>query len=188
MKVKGGNRLGTVLGYGVLRILLGVDMGLIIELVGGYVLTQADFSRYDFKSHKKGDAIVFIGCVGGLAIGLMLIIVDYTIGNYWRFRDGPDIRRESNWSELHKRPIPHVASVRNQAALRIIIWPAMGAVGSIVGTLLWHLHKNDKPGNHPGDRTITAAIVGAVGAAIVVSAPSMLQLLVVGGGGDKEDT
>lgn len=103
----------------------------IFELIGGFVLSQTKFKRYDFRTHKNADAIVFIGCIGGLVIGLLLILIDYTIGNMWRVRDGPVMTApQADWSDEHKREVPHIITVRNQAAVRALIWPGLGAVGS----------------------------------------------------------
>lgn len=66
------------------------------ELMGAFVLTQLNYDGFDFQTHKKAKAIVvrgrytlltaadlltlapsqFIGTIGGLSVGLVLMIID----------------------------------------------------------------------------------------------------------------
>lgn len=146
----------------------------IYELFGAFVLSQTDYKGFDFQTHKRAHAIVFIGATGGIAIGLVLILIDAIIGTRRAFADVEPAARPANRPE-----IPNASSTRNQAGLRALIWPGLGAMGSgrsgsdrdglitdfalVVGVLLWHLSQNSKPQPRASERSGTAAVVGAVG-------------------------
>lgn len=47
-----------------MRLVLGVVTSIIFELVGAFILSQTDYSGYDFKTHKRARAIIAIGGYG----------------------------------------------------------------------------------------------------------------------------
>ncbi|KAK9899565.1 hypothetical protein P389DRAFT_1297 [Cystobasidium minutum MCA 4210] len=160
--------------------MLGVDYGLLFELLGSFILTQTSWEAYDLRTHRRGEAICYIGCVGGIVMGLFLLIFDALTAKrrYADVEPGPPSNRPPNAPE-----IPNVNTVRAQAFVRTLIWPGLGAISGVVGVLIWHLKENERPRPLAQRRLATAAIVQAVGAAISVSAPSLVQLVILFGSG-----
>lgn len=98
----------------------------LFELLGAFLLAQWEYRGYDFRTHRTADAIVFSGTLGGLAIGIVLIVVDALLASSRAFADA-----EPRAVVPAGQPVvPHAGTVRNQAALRAILWPALGAGGS----------------------------------------------------------
>lgn len=99
----------------------------IFELFGAFILSQTDYNGFDFRTHKRAHAIVFIGSVGGIAIGLALIVIDALFGTRRAFAD---VEPTSGLRPLLAPEVPNARSTRNQAGLRALIWPGLGAMGS----------------------------------------------------------
>ena len=97
----------------------------IFELFGAFVLSQTPYNGFDFRTHKRAHAIVFIGSTGGIAIGLVLLLIDAIIGTRRAFADVEPAARSANRPE-----VPNASTTRNQAGLRALIWPGLGAMGS----------------------------------------------------------
>jgi hypothetical protein len=57
------------------------------ELLGAFVLSQTTWEAYDFKTHRRAEAIIYIGTIGGIAMGLALIMIDALLGTRRAFAD-----------------------------------------------------------------------------------------------------
>ena len=60
--------LKVMLPWLVMRLVLGVVVSILFELVGAFVLSQTDYSGYDFRTHKRARAIIAIGGFGELLL------------------------------------------------------------------------------------------------------------------------
>ncbi|CAD6582682.1 MAG: hypothetical protein CYPHOPRED_002100 [Cyphobasidiales sp. Tagirdzhanova-0007] len=180
----GGRGGVVVLGALILRLALGVHQGLVFELLGAFILSQTGYKGYDFQTHHEAHAIVFIGSTGGIAMGIMLLLLDViTIGARPLADVEPETGRGPKLPADIER-VPHLAAHRNQAVLRTILWPFLAAGSGVVGVMLYQLSVHNRARPDAGERAGTAATVQVVGAAIAVSAPSLLQLLTLIGGGN----
>ncbi|KAK9900113.1 hypothetical protein P389DRAFT_192405 [Cystobasidium minutum MCA 4210] len=163
--------------YLILRFLLAIDMSLIFELMGAFLLTQFGYDGYDFKTHKKAEAIVFIGGVGGAATGLALVIVDIALRANPAVNDTSAKKDASGVSTPSK---PTVDTVMAGCVVRMFLWPGLAALGGLTGTILWHLRQDTNNPSLHQKRGATGAVVQTVGALIVVSAPTFVQFIGVG--------
>lgn len=57
------------------------------ELLGAFILSQTSYNGYDFRTHKRAEAILYIGTIGGIAMGLILIVFDTILGTRRAFAD-----------------------------------------------------------------------------------------------------
>lgn len=184
-KQRNGRAIDYII-YFILRFALAVDTSLLFELLGAFILTQFDYEGYDFNTHKKAEAIVFIGCIGGLIQGLALVIVDVILRGQYKINDSHNLRnvaaaiKDGAGNIGNDRRIgPDSDTIMAGCVLRTFLWPALGALGGVTGTFIWHLAKHpDLQSNQP-QRAATGALVQLVGAIIVVSAPSILQFILV---------
>ena len=108
-----------------LRFLLGADVCLLFEIMGAYVLSQADYAGRDFKTHRGARALLFIGCIGGLPVGLVLILIDiFTSGVPTLNGTG---RRKMDDADAVAGFQPREAAIQ-QCLVRILLWPPLAAM------------------------------------------------------------
>ena len=136
-----------------MRLVLGVDMGLVIldllapgsfanknfevfELVGSFILSQTNYHGYDFKTHKEAAAIVEIGTLGGIAMGIALIFYDILTINMENINEGGDMQPRPGRGTA-PRYANHESGARSHALIRAILWAGLAAGSGVVGTLLW---------------------------------------------------
>lgn len=104
----------------------------IFELVGSFILSQVEYDGYDFHAHKSAHAIVEIGALGGISMGLILIVIDMLLMNYRNMNEGGDVQNVGGRST----PTDYRRGSSEQAFVRAVIWPGMGAASGVTGTIL----------------------------------------------------
>lgn len=130
-------------------------------------MRRTNLKIYDMRTHRNADAIIFIGCLGGLVIGIILAIFDFATLP-------PSPPRVSSITEAGVLTMP---KARNHAFIRLLLWPGLAAISGVVGTLLWHLRMNEKPQPHAEQRAITGCVIQVMGACAAVVAPTIVQIL-----------
>lgn len=92
-------------------------------------MANIDYSSFDFGSHKNSKGMITIGALGGFTIGIVLIVFDMLVKN------NPQINGIGH--KLGGDPSENKESEIGTCLVRIVIWPAFGAVSGVTGTLLW---------------------------------------------------
>jgi hypothetical protein len=77
-------------------------------------------------------AIVQIGAIGGIAMGLALIIIDILLMGYRNINNGGDVQRKGKVT----KPVDYRRGVMEQAFIRAMIWPGLAAASGVVGAIL----------------------------------------------------